>query len=229
MNKRKIKKVAGILSILGLPAFFLIVFSTAKHHFAELPKFGPRYYDAQLGDTVFHQIPNFELVDHNGDSVDNQILDGKIAVVDFFFTSCRSICPVMNRNMHNIQRKITDPGFTDVGLFSFTVDPETDTPEVLKQYGKDAGADFGNWTFITGGKGSLYELGSRGFFLAAAEDVMAPGGFLHSEKLVLLDRERHIRGFYDGTVTEEVEKLVDDLKMLLKEEKIKKRDAKESK
>jgi len=225
MKGEKLKKIAGILIILGLPAIFLLVFATAKHHFQKMPIFGPRHYSAEIQDTVYHTIPNFKLVDQEGDSIGVDAFEGKIAIVDFFFTSCRTICPVMNRNMHNVQRKLDDPSYTDISLFSFTVDPENDTPEVLKEYGSDAGADFNKWTFITGPKGIIYELGSKSFFLAAAEDVLAPGGFLHSEKLVLLDRKQRIRGYYDGTVTEDIEKLIDDVKMLLKEEKIEARDA----
>jgi len=147
--------------------------------------------------------------------------DGKIVVVDFFFTRCTTICPKMSTHMQQLQFKLDDDAFDDVLFLSHSVDPEYDTPEVLRAYSKKLEADTARWKFLTGAKADLYLQGSEGYYLAAKEDVMAPDGFLHSEQFVLVDKDKHIRGYYDGTDQEAMNNLAGDIKMLLKEEKIK--------
>ena len=105
------------------------------------------------------------------------------------------------------------------------MDPEYDTPEVLDAYAHKLQADTTRWKFLTGNKADIYLQGSEGYYLAAKEDVMAPGGFLHSDQFVLVDKDRHIRGYYDGTTMAGMNALAADLKMLLKEEKVKAADA----
>jgi protein SCO1/2 len=148
-------------------------------------------------------------------------VQGKVLVVDFFFTRCTTICPKMSVQMQQLQLKLNDDAYDDVVFLSHTVDPEHDTPEVLNAYARKLQADTARWKFLTGNKADIYLQGSDGYYLAAREDVLAEGGFLHSEKFVLVDKQRHIRGYYDGTTAEGMNALAADLKMLLKEERIK--------
>jgi protein SCO1/2 len=152
-------------------------------------------------------------------------VEGKILVVDFFFTRCTTICPKMGVQMQQLQLKLNDEAFDDVVFLSHTVDPEHDTPDVLHDHARKLQADTARWKFLTGNKADIYLQGSEGYYLAAKEDVMAEGGFLHSEKFVLVDKDRHIRGYYDGTTAEGMNALAADLKMLLKEERIKAAEA----
>ena len=144
--------------------------------------------------------------------------EGKIIVADFFFTTCPTICPIMTKQMTRLQWLLEDNSYDDVHFLSYTVNPEHDTAEVLKDYADEQGADLSSWTFITGDQEEIFELGFEGYLLSTQEDELAPGGFLHSSMFVLLDRDRHIRGFYDGTSTKEVDDLVTDIKMLKKQE-----------
>ncbi len=222
----KYLKIAGLLSLLTLPAIFLLLMSTAKHNFVELPKYGEKIPftkmvdGKQIVDTIYHTIPAWSLTNQDGKIVTDLDYRGKIYVADFFFTSCGSICPKMTRQMFRLQWKLKDRAFDDILLLSHTVDPENDTPERLKKYGDKTEANYSKWTFLTGNKRSIYELGVMGYLLSTREDALAPGGFLHSEKLVLVDRKGHIRGFYDGTSSEDVDRCADEIKLLLKKEKI---------
>ncbi|MBP6390471.1 MAG: SCO family protein [Flavobacteriales bacterium] len=222
------KKFAVLGGIAGFVLLLFIFFSPlagmVEHKFQYLPYFGPKEVNAP-GDTTYFTVPPFAFEDQFGRPFTDRSVEGKILVVDFFFTRCGTICPRMTVQMQQLQLKLDDPAYADVVFLSHTVDPENDSAEVLNAYARRYEADTARWKFLTGTKEDLYLLGSEGYFLAAREDVMAPEGFLHSEMFVLVDKDRHIRGYYDGTSTEQVGKLATDLKMLLKEEKIKKRDA----
>jgi protein SCO1/2 len=230
----KFKKFAGLIFILSLPAIFLSIFSSGKHKFATRPFYGPKEtkvvvdeYGVETIDTIYHTIPSFAFANQNGEIVTNADYDGKIYVADFFFTRCPTICPKMTANMVRLQWKLKDDAFADIKFLSHTIDPRHDSVEVLKSYAQDAGADENRWNFVTGSQEEIYEVGQQGYFLSAMEDSLAPGGYLHSGLFVLIDRERHIRGIYDGTTSDEVDKLFDDVKMLFKEEKILAKEARE--
>jgi len=222
----KYLKIAGLLSLLTLPAIFLLLMSTAKHNFVKLPIYGEKIpvsktvQGKQVTDTIYHQIPAWSLTNQEGKVVTDKDFEGKIYVADFFFASCPSICPKMTRQMYRLQWKLKDAAFDDIKLISHTVDPENDTPERLKRYGEKTDADFNKWTFLTGNKRDIYELGVLGYLVSTREDALAPGGFLHTEKFVLVDRKGHIRGYYDGTNSEDVDRCADEIKLLLKQEKI---------
>lgn len=225
MNSKYLKK-AGLLLMLIVPAFLLWFFSTAKHQFTRLPYFGEKTPTTKvvngetITDTIFHTVPAWSLIDQDSNEIGDGNYKNKIYVVDFFFTSCPSICPKMSQQMLRLQWKLKDPAFDDVKLISFTVDPEHDTPERLRRYGKTKKADHSRWSFVTGDKRAIYELGVYGFLVSTQEDALAPGGFLHTEKFVLVDRQGHIRGYYDGTTTDDVNRCSDEIKVLLKQEKI---------
>jgi protein SCO1/2 len=157
------------------------------------------------------------LVNQFGDTVTEEDFAGNIVIADFFFSTCPTICPKMSTHMAGLQLELSDQHFENVRFLSYTVNPEGDTPEVLLRYAEKHEADFDRWTFLTGDKEQIYTLGVKGYLLPAQEDALAPGGFLHSEKFVLLDENRHIRGYYDGTLLEEMRRLEKDVKMLVKE------------
>ncbi|MCB9170383.1 MAG: SCO family protein [Flavobacteriales bacterium] len=217
----KIAVLGGIaLFILLIFLFFSPALGLVKHHFTFLPYYGPKTANAP-GDTTYFTVPPFAFTDENGHTVTDKTVAGRILVVDFFFTRCTTICPRMGAEMQQLQLKLDDPAYADVLFLSHTVDPEHDTAEVLNEYAQRLKADTTRWMFLTGTKHDLYLQGADGYFLASREDVMAPDGFLHSEMFVLVDKQRHIRGYYDGTKTADVDRLAGDIKMLLKEEKIK--------
>lgn len=224
-RKFELKKITVLLLLLVVPGVVLIFLSKADHKFQILPYYGePELVYAPgtaVADTIYHRVPDFELIDHNGNPVSWSDFEGKFIVADFFFTTCPTICPIMTKQMTRLQWLLEDPAYSDVHFLSYTVNPSHDTPEVLKTYALEQGADLDRWTFITGEQEAIYELGFNGYLISTQEDELAPGGFLHSSLFILLDRERHIRGFYDGTSTKEVDDLVTDIKMLKKQEVMK--------
>jgi protein SCO1 len=226
-RKIKIAVLGGIaVFVLGLFVFFSPLLGLVKHRFNFLPYYGHKEVvlverdGQQVVDTLYATLPPFNLIDRYGRPFTDRHVEGKIIVADFFFTRCTTICPRMSVQMQQLQLKLDDPAFGDVVFLSHTVDPEHDTPEVLDRYARKLQADTSRWKFLTGSKEDIYLLGAEGYYLATREDVLDPDGFLHSEKFVLVDKDRHIRGFYDGTTAEGMNALAADIKMLLKEEKI---------
>jgi len=218
------KYLVLFILLLG-PGIILIFLSKADHGFKTLPYYGPKEPVFTAGeeavDTIYHRVPDFTFTNQFGEEVTWDDFEDKILVVDFFFTTCPTICPIMTKQMTRLQWMLEDPAYDDVHFLSHTVNPKTDTPEVLREYGEEQGADFSNWTFVTGKQAEIFEQGFTGYLLSTQEDEAAPGGFLHSSMFVLVDRDRHIRGFYDGTSSKEVDDLVTDIKMLKKEETLK--------
>lgn len=224
---KKIAVLGGIAAfVLGLFVFFSPLLGLVRHKFEFLPYYGPKETvlverdGVKVVDTIYATVPPFSFIDQAGRPFTDHHVEGKILVVDFFFTRCTTICPRMGVQMQQLQLKLNDGAYDDVVFLSHTVDPEHDTPEVLNAHARELQADTARWKFLTGDKEAIYLHGSEGYYLAAREDVMAPDGFLHSEKFVLVDRDRHIRGYYDGTTSEGMNALAADLKMLLKEERI---------
>lgn len=224
-KNNKLMKFAGLGAIFLMPAFFLLFFESGNHSFYRLPHYGPKTAIAE-GDTAYYQIPKFSFTNQFGEDFGSKQLESKIIVANFIFTRCPSICPDMTYKMLRLQWKLEDPAYKDVQFISTSVDPEFDNPKVLEDFARKNDANFDRWNFLTGNRESIYRFASEGLFLAASEDVLAPGGFLHSEKCVLIDRNGYIRGFYNGTDFEEMDRLQDDIKLLLKEEKIIARDGK---
>ena len=183
----------------------LVVLLAACEQKKELPILG----------AVGHTVPAFGLTDQDSNAVSNATFRGKIYVADFFFTSCPTICPKMQVQMQRVNEKFRDN--PDVLLLSHSIDPRHDTPSALKTYAENLNADSRKWHFVTGDKEKIFELGQRGYMVAAKDDPAAPGGILHSGALILVDRRQRIRGFYDGTQPNEVTNLLYDIKTLLKE------------
>lgn len=173
----------------------------------------------QPGDTLYYTVPKFSFVNQNKREVSHRDYAGKIYVTDFFFTTCPTICPIMSSQMSRLQSLLQNENLQDqVMLLSHTVNPENDGPDELKAYAEKIGADTRNWHFVTGSKEDLYYQAKNGYFINALESDTAAGGFIHSDNFILIDRNSHIRGYYDGTSTREVDSLLQDIKLLLKEE-----------
>lgn len=236
MSQKTIK--AGILiAALVVPALiFLYLKGFGKNHY-DLPYMipltdsttgnvmmhknpNPRWNQPEM-DTVFHTIPNWKLMDENGEEFLGESLKGKIYVADFFFTRCESICPKMSTELTRVQDTFSKED--EVQLASFSVDPTHDTPKILREYAKKYDAKFGKWHFFTGTKTQIYPLAVKGYFIPVADAseydkaVKLPDEtFIHSEKLILVDKEGHIRGFYDGTDKKDVDRLILEIRVLLK-------------
>lgn len=167
-------------------------------------------------DTIQHTIPPFRFTDQDGQTVTEKTVAGKIYVADFFFTTCPSICPIMTGNLKKVQDEFI--GTENILILSHSIDPEYDSPEVLKKYAAEKGADTRFWKFLTGDKDTIYDLCENSYMAFAKTDKAAPGGYIHSGFFVLVDKDRHIRGAYDGTEEGKTEELIKDIKILLKEE-----------
>ncbi|MEO8406174.1 MAG: SCO family protein, partial [Chitinophagaceae bacterium] len=168
-----------------------------------------------LYDSVYHTIADFKLTDQNSKLITNQDIKGKVYVANFFFCRCPSICPKMTNYLLLLQDEFKDEN--GVAFLSHTVDPEDDSIPVLKEYEQRYHIDGNKWHLLTGTRQEIYDLSKRSYYLGVAND--SPDEFQHSEKLVLVDTHRIIRGFYDGTNKEEVNKLKHDITLLLTEVK----------
>jgi protein SCO1/2 len=180
-----------------------------------LPILGERDYNGQ--DTVYHTVPDFAFVNQDSILVTNNTFENKIYVTDFFFTKCPTICPIMKTQMLRIYEKYqNDP---EVLILSHTIDPEYDNVKVLHDFAANLGVDNRKWHFVTGNMDEIYTLAEKGYFTRAAEDPTVAGGFLHSGAFLLIDKNRRIRGQYDGTKEEQVDRLIRDIERLKNEYK----------
>lgn len=201
--------VQKIISILSLS----LILVACNENTVKLPILGERYFDEQLKDTVYHTIPKIFLQDHYGNSFDNAQLEGKPYVADFFFTSCPTMCPVMTTQMKRIQNKVGDK----INLLSISIDFKHDTPERMQAYIEKNHIDTKNWFFLRGNEEQLKEVGDYGFFTAFGADEQATGGYYHSSYFYLIDSKKRIRGIYDGMMEEDVDKLINDIEILINE------------
>lgn len=198
---------------------FYFLFLHNRVHLAPLPYIGPRLgteVNPETGeaDTIYHTIPDFKLVNERGDTVTGKDVFGHIYVADFFYATCRSICPVMTHQMKRVQDAYAKD--EDVRMLSHTVDPANDSVGALKVYAELHEAIPGKWQFLTGPKKDLYKLAMEGYFMNALEGSTPEDPFIHDNHFVLVDKERHIRGIYDGTDSVEVSRLIDEIRVLEK-------------
>lgn len=223
MQNSNRKKALILITILLVPSLLYLLLSTGTNNFKPLLIYGPKEVN-ESGDTLYHRIPDFELTDQNGESFTNADLDSNIYVASFFFATCPTICPKMATNMLQVQDRFRDR--KDFKLLSITVNPEHDTPEVLKEYAQEVHAMEDKWTFLTGEKDSIYQLAFDGYFVSAQRDSIAPGGFLHSANIILVDGKGRIRGYFDGTSASETNDLFDAIEILLVEKYVPRKDKK---
>ena len=178
-----------------------------------LPVFGER--EVVGSDTLYHTIADFSFLDQDSSVVTNETYKDKIYVADFFFTSCRTICPIMKTQMLRVYDSVqNDP---DVLLLSHTIDPEFDTVGLLRDFANRLNVKSSKWHFVTGDKEAIYKIAQTSYFSTALEDKTEPDGFIHSGAFLLIDKDRRIRGKYDGTKEEDVNRLLADIQRLKNE------------
>jgi protein SCO1/2 len=216
-----------ILFLLLFSAIFIgiIYYSNLSEKPTQLPVINPIDVKKEMVDPTLlrsgygHRIAHFSLTDQDSNTFSDKLLNDKIYVAEYFFTTCRTICPLMNSQMTRIQRAFIQD--TEIHLLSFTVDPEHDTPTILQQYADKHDAKPGKWHFLTGPKQDLYALARKSFFVLKPAETVNQGDvgsdFIHTNNFVLVDKKRRIRGYYDGTSSEEVDKLIEDIRLLMKE------------
>ena len=208
---------------LFLSAIILSLFYYALKPVKRLPIFAPgKNVNQELVDSTVvhikkqHHISNFSLTNQNGKTITQQDYANKIYVADFFFTTCGTICPIMTSNMKKVQQAILLD--KDVMLLSHTVTPEIDTVAQLKRYAKEKGVIAEKWNLVTGSKKDIYNLARKSYLVAKYDPTKDDAyGIVHTENFVLVDKQRRIRGMYDGTDDEDIERLLADI-AILKEE-----------
>ena len=206
------KKLVGAIA-------FILVFTGCKNNPGKvLPIFGNRQAVTKtvngqtVTDTVYATIPPFKFINQYGDSVGDKNLAGKIYVADFFFTSCPSICPIMQRNMLTVYNAFKDSA--DIKIISYTIDPKYDSVKVLKNYADKLGVTGNCWWLLQGKKDDTYQLAEKNYLVAVSSDPKAAGGYVHQGYFVLVDKQKRVRGAYDGTDPKQVAQLVDDIRVL---------------
>lgn len=168
-----------------------------------------------ITDTIYQTIPAFSFLNQDSIPVTDKNFNGKIYVADFFFTSCTSICPIMHRNMLTVYKEFKDNN--QVKFLSHSIDSKYDTPSRLKQYATKLGVAGNQWEFVRGSRDSIYTIAEKSYLTSVGEDKAAPDGFIHQGWFILVDKEKRLRGAYDGTNEEQVKQLIADIKVLLKE------------
>lgn len=166
----------------------------------------------EVVDTVYQTIPDFKFVNQYGDSITQKNLKGDIYVADFFFTTCPSICPIMHRNMLKVYNEFKS--VPDFKIISHTIDPKHDSVAVMKKYADKLGISGNSWWLLQGDKEKTYDLGQKNYLVAVKQDDGTPGGYVHQGWFVLVDKQKRIRGYYDGTEEKQVAKMIEDIKTL---------------
>lgn len=165
-------------------------------------------------DSIYPTIPYFQYLNQDSVMIRSTEMKGKVWIANFFFSHCPSICPPMTSQMKRLNIMTGDIN-QYLQYMSFSIDPTRDTPARLREYIREYGIEAKNWHFFTGDEARTHRLGVENFLVHAASDAVAPGGFAHSDGLVLVDREGYVRGIYHGTITEEVDQLNKDVRKLL--------------
>ncbi len=220
-----LKKIIILAVILLLPGFlYYLLEKKGQNRYKALPIYGEKVltgtYSNRRGekipDTLFHQIAPFSLTDQQGRQMDVLANDTSVSVVNFFYTRCETFCKHMNDEMNRVAERFIDNGM--VNFYTVTVDTAHDSPEVLNEYAKAYHPEIKKWHFLTAGKDDVYDVARNGFLVDALQDTTKAAGFIHSSSLILVDSKRHIRGYYDVNHKKEVDRLIDELKLLLVEE-----------
>ena len=204
---------------------FILIFSAAAVYMfyvilkpvEVLPIYQPAEVNEKLVDSSiihvakYHKISDFKLTNQNGKEITQANYKDKIYVADFFFTTCQDICPIMTKNMYELQEELKNDN--QILLLSHTVIPEVDTVEQLKEYAIENNVDDSKWNLVTGDKKQIYEL-ARKSYLAVEDSNFNEFDMIHTENFMLIDKEKQIRGFYDGTNSEEINQLLKDIEIL---------------
>lgn len=206
--------IFAVFSIIAISIFYFILKPKET-----LPIYQPAQVNAKLVDASiaykikYHTISDFSLINQNGDTITEAFYDDKIYVADFFFTTCQSICPIMTKNMKEVQDKLIND--KEILLLSHSVTPEIDSVEQLKRYAILNQINDDKWNLVTGDKKQIYNL-ARKSYLAVEDDPLGNYDMIHTENFMLIDKKKQIRGFYDGTLESEIIRLLDDIEILKK-------------
>ncbi len=183
-----------------------------------LPIYQPNMVNAELVDSTlqhvkkYHRIADFSMLNQNGDTITQENYRDKIYVADFFFTTCPTICPIMTANLVEVQAALADD--PEVLLLSHSVTPEIDSVAQLKKYAIEKGVNDAKWNLVTGDKKQIYELARKSYLAVQEDGDGGPFDMIHTENFILVDKQRRIRGFYDGTKEEEMDRLLSDIEIL---------------
>jgi protein SCO1/2 len=208
-NNRMILGVCAIAITLLAGYFFM---KNAKQEPIRHLPFYRGLKNIQLPDSVVHEVPDFSFLNQEGKTITKKNIAGKIYVADYFFTTCQSICPVMKKQMNRVYKEFLND--SEVVFLSHTVDPETDTVATMKEFAQRFNADPKKWMFLTGGKKELYDQARNGYFLDPSTGNGDADDFIHTQNFALVDKNFHIRGYYDGTDSADVNRLITEIKVL---------------
>ncbi len=212
----KYKLFFSVLILISIVIIYL--FYNALKPKVVLPIYQPSMVNEELVDSSlhyvrkYHTIADFSLTNQNGKVITQENYKDKIYVADFFFTTCATICPIMTGNMAEIQMELLDDN--DVMLLSHSVTPNIDSVAQLKRYADRKGVIDAKWNLVTGDKKQIYELARKSYLAVKTDGDGGPYDMIHTENFILVDKERRIRGFYDGTKKEDMEKLLGDIRIL---------------
>ncbi len=207
--KRSIWIITGL--IIAVPFFVYAFVNWYELKFEKLPVYGETTIDMN-GNKIVHQIEKFEFKNQDGRIISTNELKNKIIVANFFFTSCAGICPNMMKHVKTVQKIFLNDN--RIAFVSFTVDPSRDSEQRLKWYASQYNINNTDWNLLTGDKKQIYKLARKSFYLSANGGDGGDNDFIHSEQLVLIDADKHIRGYYNGTDDKAVEQLKHDIKKL---------------
>ncbi|MGI4897607.1 MAG: SCO family protein [Janthinobacterium lividum] len=203
---------------------YYLLQAKGKNRYKPLPIYGPKqvaqtFHKVRgkiIYDTIYHQIPDFKLYDQENKLITKKDFQGKIVLFNFFFTACPTLCKEINSNIAKLANVYQRNNM--LRFVSITVDPENDNVKALKNYAQSLKANENQWKFLTGDTTTIYSLSRNGFLVTAISGNKNPENFVYSEKLVLIDQEKRIRGYYNGTSANEMSKLNDEIKVLISEE-----------
>lgn len=216
------KSKSTLIFILLFSVFFLPVLYFLVKPKNKLPVYNPVDVNPRLVDDSVkhisrnHRIADFNLTNQNGNTVSKRDFEDKIYVADFFFTRCQTICPVMTVNMRELQDHFTDD--PDLKFLSHSVTPVMDSVPILRAYADKNKAIDGKWEITTGDKRHIYELARKSYFAVLDEGDGGDQDFIHTEQFILVDKKGRIRGFYDGTEKEEIQRIIEDIALLKAED-----------
>ncbi|MFS4493016.1 SCO family protein [Maribacter sp. 2308TA10-17] len=205
------------LVLFCISAVIIYLFYNALQPKKTLPIYQPSMVNPELVDSTlqkkrkYHTIADFSLTNQNGKNISQADYQDKIYIADFFFTTCPTICPIMTKNMVDIQNRLQDD---EILLLSHSVTPQIDSVAQLKKYALEKGVDDSKWNLVTGDKKQIYELARKSYLAVKTDGDGGPFDMIHTENFILVDKEKRIRGFYDGTNIHEIEKLLVDLEIL---------------
>ena len=218
-NKKLLKRYAPIiLTMTVFSAFVVSSFYYVNKPIETLPIYSPSMVSKELVEEniqfikKYHKIKDFSMKNQNGETITQEFYNDKIYVADFFFTTCPTICPIMTENMGYVQEKIKND--SDILLLSFSVTPEIDSVEQLKKYALEKNVIDSKWNLVTGNKKDIYNLARTSYLVAKTNGDGGKYDMIHTENFVLVDKEKRIRGFYDGTNSKEMDQLLNDIKIL---------------